>query len=250
MSDTSGFGGFGPATRGIRGNLEITFGPTVRTRSTKKKRPAPTDRTAPVVSAVVWQPLHNDKLLEKVLLPVEILYYLKAMARFIDGAKSGGLKTVVDEFGLRDESNFPSLRRSIASRAPGNSESGKEGSEQHSRAGGAFNTGSARWAQKISGVTNPTGISILQLVGAIRSSDRYDEALLLSARRILQEYGESVIRALIKEDDPWAATATRKLIEDFHAQLNQFFAEHGSAEEWNASRIAGTLKEFPAFVRD
>lgn len=256
MSDTSGFGGFGPSTRKIRHQIELTFaevivkyGPTAREKRGKKLVTTQGDGAA-LLANVVWQQLESDHLLEEVLLPSEIPYYLEAMARFIYGAKRGGLQPVVEEFELRDESKFPSLRRYISSRAPGNSESGDNGSEQHSRAGGAFNAGSARWAQEISGVTDPTQIAIRLLVDLVRSKDRYEEALLLSARRILQEYGERVLRGFIREDDPWRTKATPALIAAFHAQLDQFFADHSSAAEWEPRRIATTLQALPVFVRD
>lgn len=251
MSDTSGTGGFGPSTRAIRNGLKETFGnKSGGSQSKKGKKDETLGAVAgPNVQVLVWQKLDHDHMLKSVLLPSELIYYLDAMARFIDGAKRGGLTTVVNEFGLREESTFPSLRRSITSHAPGNAESSKEGSEQHSRAGGAFNAGSARWAQKISSVTDPTQIVVRLLVDKIRSGDRYDEALMLSARLILREYGERVIHALIREDDAWATKASQRLIDDFDAQLNKFFAEHPSATDWSARRIVRTLEMFPAFVK-
>ena len=255
MSDTSGSGGFGPSTRKIRKQIQIVFDPTATkvkfgsaatAKKPKKRQDAIGVGGAPILPAAVWQPLADDHILEKVVLPPELLYYLHAMSRFIYGAKRGGLPAVMEEFELREESKFPSLRRYISSHAPGNSEGDADGSEQHSRAGGAFNAGSARWAQELSGIADPTQVTIRQLVDLIRSRDRYEQALLLSPRRILQEYGERLIR----EDDPWRAKATPALIKEFHAQLDKFFAEHSEATEWEPQRIEKTLEEFPVFLRD
>jgi hypothetical protein len=250
MSDTSGTGGFGSAGRAIRQSIRERY--TSRARGTQagkgKKAKASAETPAGHVQALVWKALGANGKLEEVLLAPELLYYLERMARFIDEAKSGGLDAVVREFGLREESTFLSLRRSISTHAPGNSESSDEGSEQHSRAGGAFTTGSARWAQEISGKSDPTQITVRALVDIIRTGERYDEALLLSARLILQEYGERVIRALLREDETWATKANRDLIPQFHAQLDAFFEKHSASTQWNARRIKKTLESFPAFL--
>lgn len=268
MSDTSGSGGFGPSGRRIRRQIQIVFGPSPRepkgggtavdvtfggagARKRPKKQSQPTGGdSAPLLPAVLWQPLNDDDILEEVALPPELLYYLKAMARFIYGAKRGGLEAVMEEFELRAESKLPSLRRYISSHAPGNAESSDEGSEQHSRAGGAFNAGSVRWALEFSGITDPTQIAIRDLVDKIRAADRYEEALLLSPRRILQEYGERLIRGTMREDDPWRAKAVPALIKEFHTQLDKFFAEHSSATKWEPQRIQKTLERFPPFLLD
>lgn len=268
MSDTSGSGGFGPSGRKIRRQIQIIFGPPERLppraptavkvkfgaaeeRRTPKKQARPAGGGGePVLPAILWQPLNDDGILEEVTIPPEILYYLKAMGRFIYGAKRGGLEAVMEEFELRAESKFPSLRRFIASHAPGNAESSDEGSEQHTRAGGAFNAGSVRWAQEFSGTTDPTVIAIRELVDKIRVRDRYEEALLLSPRRILQEYGERLIRGTMREEDPWRARAVPALIEEIHDQLDRFFAEHSSATEWEPQRIEKTLERFPPFLLD
>jgi hypothetical protein len=269
MSDTSGSGGFGASGRKIRRQIQIVFGPPERKpergstavqvkfggtgapekKRTKQAKPAGGDGAA-VLPGVLWQPLADDDNLERVALPPELLYYLKAMARFIYGAKRGGMAAVMDEFELRAESKFPSLRRYISSHAPGNSDSDDEGSEQHSRAGGAFNAGSARWAQEFSGIADPTQIAVSLLVDQIRTKDRYEEALLLSPRRIIQEYGERLIRGLMRADDPWRDQATPALIKEFHRQLDKFFAEHSAATEWEPQRIEKTLDEFPGFLLD
>ncbi len=250
MSDTSGSGGFGPATRAIRTALRITFGPAEREGGQAKARGADVlgGGDQPILQTAVWWRLDKGDMLEDVLLPPELLYYLEQMARFIDGAKKGGLPGVVRALGLREDSQFPSLRRAITRRAPGNAESRDEGSEQHGRAGGAFNAGSARWAVQMSGLKDPTQVSIRQLVDEI-GGDRYDEALLLAARRILEEYGERLFRGLIREDDPWGEPAAKRLIADFGAQLDAFFAKYSSATDWSASRLAKTLERFPAFVK-
>lgn len=269
MSDTSGSGGFGPATRKIRKQIQIVFGPaaakvkyggSATAKQTTKGQAATGGSGAggsgagggggPILSTAVWQPLADDDILEKVVLPPELLYYVKAMSRFIHGAKRGALPAVVEEFELREESKFPSLRRYISSHAPGNSEGNADGSEQHSRAGGAFNAGSARWGQELSGIADPTQITIRQLVDLIRSRNRYEQALLLSPRRILQEYGERLIRGLIREDDPWREKATPALIRDLHAQLGRFFAEHSAATEWEPQQIEETIEDLPALLRD
>lgn len=268
MSDTSGSGGFGPSGRKIRRQIQTVFGPPPRepkgggtaievkfggagTRKKPKKQAHPADGDgAPLLPAVLWQPLNENAILEEVALPPELLYYLKAMARFIHGAKRGGLEAVMEAFELRAESKFPSLRRYITSHAPGNAESSDEGSEQHSRAGGAFNAGSVRWAQEFSGITDPTQISIRDLVQKIRAKDRYEEALLLLPRLILQEYGERLIRGMMREDDPWRAKATPALIKEFHRQLDKFFAEHSASTEWEPQRIEKTLDAFPPFLLD
>jgi hypothetical protein len=248
MSDTSGTGGFGPAGRAIRQALREEY--SRRTRSSEagkeKKAKAPAEAPAAHVQTLVWKELGASGKLEEVLLPPELLYYLKSMASFIDEAKGGGLNAVVKKFELRAESAFPSLRRFISTHAPGNSESSDKGSEQHARAGGAFTTGSARWAQEVSGKSDPTQITIRALVDIIRSGERYDEALLLSARLILQEHGERIIRALSREDEAWATKANRQLIPQFHAQLDTFFAEHPASTQWSARRIEKTLESFPA----
>jgi hypothetical protein len=250
MSDTSGTGGFGSAGGAIRQGLRERY--ASRPRSTSpgkgKKAKASAEAAAGHVQALVWKVLSANGKLDEVLLPPELVYYLKAMASFIDAAKGAGLDAVIEEFGLRTESAFPSLRRVISLRAPGNSESGDEGSEQHARAGGAFTAGSARWAQEVSGQSDPTQITIRALVDIIRSGEHYDEALLKSARFILQEYGERVIQALLREDEAWATKANRQLIAQFHAQLDAFFAEHAASTQWNARRIEKTLESFPAFL--
>lgn len=268
MSDTSGSGGFGPSGRKIRRQIQIVFGPPPRApkggttavevkfggvedrKRPKKQARAAGDGGAPLLPAVLWRPLNDDGLLEEVTLPPEILYYLKGMGSFIYGAKRGGLETVMKEFELRAESNFPSLRRHIVSHAPGNAESSDEGSEQHSRAGGAFSAGSVRWAQEFSGTTDPTAIAIRDLVDKIRVRDRYEEALLLAPRRILQEYGERLIRGTMREGDPWREKAILALIDEFHTQLDRFFAGHSSATEWEPQRIEKTLERFPPFLLD
>ncbi|MEA2329763.1 MAG: hypothetical protein QOE68_4722, partial [Thermoanaerobaculia bacterium] len=132
MSDTSGSGGFGPSTRKIRHQIQIRFGPGSAGATMKfggaapQKKPKKRDAAvgtggAPILQEVLWQPLDDDHMLTDVVLPPEIVYYLKAMSRFIYGAKRGGLAAVVEEFELREESKFPSLRRYISSHAPGNS---------------------------------------------------------------------------------------------------------------------------------
>lgn len=250
MSDTSGTGGFGPAGRAIRQALREEYGRRTRSADAGKEKKAKALAGAPSahVQTLVWKALDANGKLKEVLLPPELVYYLKAMARFIDEAKGGGLDAVVKEFSLRAESTFPSLRRFIVTHAPGNSESQDEGSEQHGRAGGAFTAGSARWAQGITGKSDPTQITIRALVDIIRLGERYDEALLLSARLILQEHGERVIRALLREDDAWATKANRHLIPQFHTQLNTFFAEHPASMQWNSRRIEKTLESFPVFL--
>lgn len=252
MSDTSGTGGFGPAGRGIRQSIRARYssGASGSQSGQRKKAKASPETPAGHVQALVWKGLALGGKLEEVLLAPELLYYLEKMALFIDKAKAAGLDAVVKELGLRTESTFLSLRRLISTHAPGNSESSAQGSEQHARAGGAFATGSARWASQMSGKSDPTQITVQDLVTGIRSGDGYNEALLLSARLILQEYGERVIQAFLREDETWATKAQRQLIAQFHQQLDAFFEKHSASTDWTTRRIKKTLESYPAFLND
>jgi len=254
MSDTSGTGGFGPATRGVRDGLSRNFGSSPRRSAARLSRKIESDgddkSSSSRINNLLWHELDKQNILEKVLLPPELIFYLKEMAQFIETAKAGGMTEVMKKFGLQERSNFPSLRRLILNRAPGNSLSKKDGSEQHSQAGGAFNAGSVKWAQEFSGQADPTQISILSLVEKIRLNDRYDEALKLSSRKILEEYGKKVIHAFIRTDDPWGPKAGRSLDKEFEKQLDDFFDEHLSAIEWDSTRVAKTLDTLKSFVKD
>ncbi len=254
MSDTSGTGGFGPATRGVRNKLSTVFS-SPSTRSTTQTshqigngkiiNASPNN-----IDALVWQELKKHDKLEEVFLPPELIFYLEEMARFIDTAKAGGLAEVIKKFGLQEESTFPSLRRSISNRAPGNSLSKKDGSEMHSQAGGAFNAGSVKWAEEIDESQDPTQISIRSLVEKIRSNNRYDEALKKSARDILEEYCQRVLHAYVHKDDPWAAKADATLDTQIRGQLDDFFGKHPSADEWTSKKIAKTLEAIAASLTD
>jgi len=262
MSDTSGSGGFGSAGGAIRTNLERSFGRRSRAAGARRagggsgtgRKPRNGDGDAGTVPdpddplAGIWTVLDEHELLVQSVAPPELLYYVKEMARFIDEAKRADLAGVVRRFDIRETAMFPSLRRVIKSRAPGNAESGADGSEQHSRAGGAFNAGSTRWAESLSGVADPTQVAVRGLVDTIRTGDAYDRALKLSARLILEEYVERVLRAFIRADDPWAAKATARLVADAHTQLDEFFARYPATDAWMTGRIAATLATFPGFL--
>jgi hypothetical protein len=270
MSDTSGSGGFGSSGGAIRSGISRSYGgggsarrSAAEKKSTRKKGSkggGSTDGAGGTggaggagaaenpLSTLVWTVLDDNKMLEDVLLPAELLYYVTEMARFIDTAKKSGLAGVVKAFEIRESATFPTLRRSIKVKAPGAAESKQEGSEQHSRAGGAFNSGTFGWAQALTRIDDPTQISIQALVDAIQKSDAYERALKLSARLIIEEYIERVIGAFIRVDDPWAKKATSGLRSDAHAQLDGFFAKHEPVSYWTSTRVEKTLAAFPGFV--
>jgi hypothetical protein len=238
MSDTSGGGGLGSAGRQIRLNLKGQFGGGPRSAAGEA-----------VLPAIIWQPLEDQDLLDALLLPSELLYYLQQMATFVETARRSGLEAVAQAFGVREASTFPSVRRVIKIRAPGNSGSRRQASEHHDRAGAAFDSGSARWAQEITGIDDPTQIPVTLLIDRIRAGDDYGRALKLSARLIIQEYGQRVIRAAIREDDTFRRAADKRLISEFHAQLDRFFARHDSPSAWTSARIPDTAARLPEFLK-
>ena len=257
MTDTSGSSGFGGAGAKIRLDLKRRFGGGRQSGGGsgggRKKRPsappAPASpETASAVTEVIWRHLATEERLDAVLMPPELLYYLKAMARLIETASQGGLSETVKEFEIRETSTFGILRRRIGNRAPGNSDSESEGSEHHSRAGGAFLVGSARWAREITKQDDPTQVLVSDLVDVLRRGDTAQRALVLSPRRILEDYGDRVIRRSIRKDDEWGETAARDLIREYHQQLDLFFASNGSPAQWREKSIEATLKTFPQSV--
>lgn len=260
MTDTSGSSGLGSAGRQIRLNLKGHFWGARRRRtrephadgdpSKPAQAKAPSSETvAAILPVTIWQPLDDQDLLDALLLPSELLYYLQQMATFVETARRSGLDAVAKAFGVREASTFPSVRRVIKIRAPGNSASRRQASEHHDRAGGAFDSGSAHWAQEISGIDDPTQIPIQLLIDRICAGDEYARALKLSARLIIQEYGERVIRAAIREDDPFRRAANKRLITEFHAQLDRFFARHDSPSAWTSARVRDTVADLPGFLK-
>jgi hypothetical protein len=266
MTDSSGGSGFGPAGTKIRLDLKRRYGTRSKGRSKAKQRPkkgaisrpptrealasgpSPATEGPPLVTAALWHNLRSAKRLESVLLPPELLYYLRELARFVEIARTDGLARVVEEFGIRETSTFNILRRKIGSRAPGNTDSGDQGSEHHSRAGGAFLVGSKDWAQEMTGEADPTQVLVGDLVEAIRRQEDLAKPLMLSARLILNDFGQRVIRRSIRQDDPWGTQAAGTMIREYYAQLDAFFAQHAKAARWRAASIEGTLKELPPFV--
>ena len=261
MTDTSGSSGFGGAGAKIRLDLKRRFGGGGRSKGPKaakpkggqkkpKKQPPdlPAPSTALAVIEAIWRNLETEERLEAVLMPPEILYYLKAMARLIEKASQGGLPDVIEEFEIRETSTFNILRRRIINRAPGNSASESDGSEHHSRAGGAFLVGSAEWAEELTGQDDPTQVLVSDLVEVLRRGDTAQRALVLSPRKILEDYGERVIRRSIRKDDEWGEAAAREMIREYHQQINQFFAHNNSPAQWREKNIEATLKTFPPFV--
>ncbi len=256
MTDTSSGSGFGGAGAKIRLDLKRRFGGGGRGSGggggkRRKKRPAvqpePAPTETPVVTEAIWRNLYNGGRLEAVLRPPEILYYLREMARLIEAAKFGDLAEYMKEFEIRETSSFNILRRRIGNRAPGNAQSDADGSEHHNRAGGAFLVGSKDWAEELTKQDDPTQVLVSDLVKVIRD-DNFARALVLSARLILQDYGQRVIRRSIRKDDAWGEKAAQAMIDEYHTQLGRFFTSNNSAAKWRSSSIEATLEGFPPFL--
>jgi hypothetical protein len=273
MTDTSGRSGFGRAGSKIRtalkqrfaADLEKVMPPPVMRRARTRPGgggggapgggstiPIQTHPVPPVPGTVTpvpttilrdsyWRNLDEADRLQRVLLPLDLLYYLREMARFSEIARSSGLPGVVKEFEIRDTSSFFILRRGISSRAPHNS-------EHQTRAAKAFNKGATRWAEELTGIADPLAVTVSKVVETIRAGNTVERALILSARLILQEYVELVICRPLKKDDEWAPRAKDVLLLEFRAQLDDFFRKHDSAAEWRSAAIARTLKQFPRFL--
>jgi hypothetical protein len=279
MTDTSGRSGFGVAGRKIRTDIKRRFGGGGG-GGRKKPRPSPPTTTftfrftekggvhtvtpipvskpevepsgvpamIPIVTKSFWTHLGEAGRLETVLLPSELLYYLKEMARFIETANKAGLQGVAKAFEIRETSTFFILRRRISSRAPGSSDSDAEGSEHHTRAATAFNRGAIRLAEELTGIDDPTQVMVSRLVQEIQNDDTFQRALVLSARLILQEYGELVISRPFRSGETWAEPAKYEMVAGFRAQLNDFFTKHNEAKYWREAAIEKTLRSFPLFV--
>lgn len=255
MSDTSGTGGYGPSLRGIREGIRSSYGPSRRATRSAAARATPGkgeesdakgNRDA---RTLVWAKLAADGTLEDVLVPQELEYYVRALAEFIDTAKTEGLAGVTSKYGLEEDANFPSFRRLTARKAPGNQDSKKVGSEHHSKAGGAFAAGTTEWVKEMTRVGDPTQVSIRTLVEAIRVHDAYDRALVVGARAIITQYGERVIQAVVPTNEWMTETAVKDLTGDFENDIDAFMSEH-PAEDWGSGKVAHTLKQLPKFVRN
>jgi len=250
MTDTSGKTGFGSAGKRIRREYSSAFNGRPGSGARRESKAQTLSPVAGSVLKSLWQYLHEANLLDVVLMPPELVYYLKEMARFIDTAKRLGLSGVSRTFEVRETSPFLSIRRVVSSRAPGNSQSEAEGSEHHNRAGSAFVAGSARWAQEMTGINDPTQISLRVLVEKIGAGHNYDRAIMLSAKLILQEYGQRVIRSPIRDDDTWGKRAMPALLAEFQKQLDLFFAKHNSSADWALRRLEQTLEELASSLLD
>lgn len=189
-----------------------------------------------VAKALVWTPLHVEKLLEKAFLESELIEYLKLLAESVELSSASGLDEVINRFNVKGNSALITLQIRIRGEVRD-----KISTEFAGAAARAFQTGSTKWATKLAHRSNPTRIKIQDLVKAV--SKQVDDALISSPSLILQLYGERLLESALPGGD-----AHHKAVEDakfsYRKQLAEFMKQHNDAQYWGSATIARTVKKF------
>jgi hypothetical protein len=240
--DTGGDAGLGGSRRKgrttLRKKYEALSGPAVG--GSGAGRAVGGGRNIPAVLPVVTSSMQEAGVFEDVFKAQELLYYLKAMARFIQKVADGGAEEAAQEFGVQTDSLFSTLQRKIRRAAPGNAASGEQGSDSHVRALNAFQAGSSKWAQKLTKARDIVVVTVNHVAMAVNRN--VDEALLSSPRAILEEYVKLVIDSFLAGDLGFMTGGAEK---EFRAKLRVFFEQHDKPAEWVEARIETTMKSFP-----
>jgi hypothetical protein len=238
MSDTSGRINFGTVKTKIR--LEIrkrrSGEPTNRKPiSIEREKPTKTLNTD-LPRELVWNPLHEDGLLEKAFIDSELIPFLKQMAQFIETTAIYGLDAVGREFEVEGETAFSTLQRNIREKMALQTTTEFDGAAKR-----AFQVGSTKWAAKLLNQTDPTKFKINMVVKAVRRDVNY--ALILSPALILRDYGERLLIGALP-----GGNTNKKVVDDaidgYHQQFDDFMKEHSTAEEWGSQVISNTVGKY------
>lgn len=190
---------------------------------------------------VVWHPLQSDgKLTEKAFNSSALVPYLKRMAEFIEIAVSEGAVGVTKEFDLQADMPFSTLQRNIRKE-----ERSGATTEFDPAAGRAFQIGSTKWAALLLKKGDPMRYKVDKVVEAVRNQPDY--ALTLSARCVLETYGERILTSVLPGGKAIVPVATG-LKRDFEQKLKTFMDKQSNASDWGSLAIAATVARFTRFL--